>query len=466
MAIDKKLICFRKLEDFETQLAAGNILDYSIVFIQDAKKIYNRGTYYDCSGSDVDLSQYVDRNAYLMPNNGFSADSYFGISYLKNALYAAEKRFEVTCSGFSSGEPKNLFDGSYEASYDISQGQTGTINISNYGNNIIEGYPYGRLYLSFYFENTPEAISARVYCNYAAQGIGWHDLPLIEVKGNQGGIYCFDNEYYDVTQVEFTITAKSDINTALTEIDWNLNRGDLLNFPIVSKFAIPQILHGDYTFDGKVTLGEDVNLKTINGESIVGSGNIEISGGSSSGGSGAYSEVNHGTADTTFTLTPNTFHVWDEATSLILDFGSETSGVANEFLFQFTSGAIATSLTLPDDIKWVNDSAPTIAENMIYQISVLKGLASYLEFSNINLILFTVSKKSKYTYQAEEGMTWGEWIESAYNVDGYYVSSNIVRIDGMYRVVSYDENGNMNYSGITPTTTIIGGYTYGAYYDD
>ena len=52
MAIEKKLICFARLEEFERQLTAGNILDYSIVFIQDAKKIWTRGTYYDCN-SDI-----------------------------------------------------------------------------------------------------------------------------------------------------------------------------------------------------------------------------------------------------------------------------------------------------------------------------------------------------------------------------------------------------------------------------
>lgn len=125
------------------------------------------------------------------------------------------------------------------------------------------------------------------------------------------------------------------------------------------------------------------NIKTINGTSLLGSGNIVISGGGgSSSGSGAYAEVNHGTSDTTFTLTPNTFHIWDEVANLTLTLGSETSGVANEFLFQFTSGATATSLTLPDDIKWANDSAPTIAENMIYQVSILKGMASVLESDN------------------------------------------------------------------------------------
>lgn len=104
------------------------------------------------------------------------------------------------------------------------------------------------------------------------------------------------------------------------------------------------------------------NIKTINGTSILGSGDITISGGSSGGGSGAYAQVNHGTSDTTFTLTPNTFHVWDEVSALTLSLGDETAGVANEFVFQFTSGATPTSLTLPDGIKWANGSTPTIAE--------------------------------------------------------------------------------------------------------
>ena len=79
---------------------------------------------------------------------------------------------------------------------------------------------------------------------------------------------------------------------------------------------------------------------------------------------GAYPEINHGTSDTTLTLTltltPNTFHIWGEVTALDLSFGEETGGVASEFLFQFTSGATATTLTLPDTIKWANDEVPTI----------------------------------------------------------------------------------------------------------
>ena len=56
MAINKKLIHFNKLSDFESRLAANEILDTSIVFIKDAKKIYTHGNYYDCDPSDLEKS--------------------------------------------------------------------------------------------------------------------------------------------------------------------------------------------------------------------------------------------------------------------------------------------------------------------------------------------------------------------------------------------------------------------------
>ena len=143
------------------------------------------------------------------------------------------------------------------------------------------------------------------------------------------------------------------------------------------------------------------NIKTINGTSILGSGNItiEVGGGGSGsgGGSGAYAQVNHGTRDTTFTLTPNTFHVWDEVTSLTLTLGSETSGMANEFVFQFTSGATATSLTLPDGIKWAEVGAPSIKENATYQISILNNFAVILEYATQAVLIDNYCTYSDYT---------------------------------------------------------------------
>lgn len=57
MAIQKKLIHFKKLESFQEQLDSNNILDTSIVFIQDAKLIWTHGQYY---GSIDEIQTQLD----------------------------------------------------------------------------------------------------------------------------------------------------------------------------------------------------------------------------------------------------------------------------------------------------------------------------------------------------------------------------------------------------------------------
>ena len=95
---------------------------------------------------------------------------------------------------------------------------------------------------------------------------------------------------------------------------------------------------------------------------------------------------NHGISDTTFALTPNTLHKWDEVTELTLTLGNETPGIVNEYLIQFTSGATPTVLTLPEDIKWA--SKLTIKADTVYQISIVDNLAVFAEFSNSNVPTF------------------------------------------------------------------------------
>jgi hypothetical protein len=92
----------------------------------------------------------------------------------------------------------------------------------------------------------------------------------------------------------------------------------------------------------------------------------------------SYNKINHGTSDTTFTLTPNTFHVWDTVSNLSITLGEETLGVANEYMFQFTSGSKPTTLILPDSIKFNSDF--TVEVNKIYQISILNGLGTVMSW--------------------------------------------------------------------------------------
>ena len=169
-------------------------------------------------------------------------------------------------------------------------------------------------------------------------------------------------------------------------------------------------LSGYYTF---VRVGTTFILVNESTNSSSGSGNA----------SSAYPQVNHGTSDTTFTLTPNTFHVWDAVGSLTLTLGSETSGVANEYLFQFTCGIYPTSLTLPDSVLWA-DKNFTFNANKTYQISILNGYALGIEFGK-SLITFYIDGIS---YRAEEGMTYGQWVDSSYNTKGYYIHADFNKL--------------------------------------
>lgn len=85
-----------------------------------------------------------------------------------------------------------------------------------------------------------------------------------------------------------------------------------------------------------------------------------------------YKVVSHGTKDTTFALTPNILHVWDAVSSLNITLAAESEGIINEYMFQFTSGPTATTLSLPDTIKWVSE--PNIESNMIYQCSIINNV--------------------------------------------------------------------------------------------
>lgn len=90
--------------------------------------------------------------------------------------------------------------------------------------------------------------------------------------------------------------------------------------------------------------------------------------------------TNHGTSDTTFALTPNVLHVWGTVTALTLTLATPTdSTIVNEYMFQFTSGTTATTLSLPSSVTWV--AAPSINAGATYQVSIVNNLGVIAEFS-------------------------------------------------------------------------------------
>ena len=69
------------------------------------------------------------------------------------------------------------------------------------------------------------------------------------------------------------------------------------------------------------------------------------------GESGITTQVNHGTADTTFTLPSNQYHTWGEVAALTLTLAAEEAGVVNEYHFSFDSGDTATTLSIPESVQ-------------------------------------------------------------------------------------------------------------------
>ena len=198
-------------------------------------------------------------------------------------------------------------------------------------------------------------------------------------------------------------------------------------------------------YKGTVT-GVKINGTTKNPDAngLVDLGEISGGSGGSSGGSGAYAEVSHGTNDTTFELTPNTFHVWDEVASLTLTLGAETSGVANEYLFQFLSGSTPTTLSLPDDLKWPDDEPLTPEADKMYQLSILKGAVSVLSWSNApSTISFYIKALP---YYADRGSTWDTWVGSDYNTEGWQRFDDFVLNPDGNGVVAIDREQTVSLS--------------------
>ena len=99
------------------------------------------------------------------------------------------------------------------------------------------------------------------------------------------------------------------------------------------------------------------------------------------GDTGWLSLVNHGTADTTFALTPNAMHVWGEVSQLSLTLGTPIPNVVNEYAFEFQSPSTPTNLSLPATLKWCNDYVPSIRAGKKYQASIVNNMIIMVEVS-------------------------------------------------------------------------------------
>lgn len=253
MAIEKKLICFARLEEFERQLAAGNIKDYSIVLIQDAKKIYNRGTYYDCSG--ITQEQGDERYVRKITEDGMTVS---GIDQIRIPFSGMTYAFSESGNGNEDG-------------IILTSDITKTINgqsLLGVGDITIEGGSADNVYITDFTVNELQSIAGQSAESIQSQtsllyeAVVSHKIILVPYDTDEGfqgyGVavgYCEDMIYLTIL-----------LGGEFIDLELDLNNDEINGGQVA--------LRSWYNKQDRLVSG--TNIKTINGQSILGSGNIEI----------------------------------------------------------------------------------------------------------------------------------------------------------------------------------------------
>lgn len=113
------------------------------------------------------------------------------------------------------------------------------------------------------------------------------------------------------------------------------------------------------------------NVKTVNGASILGSGNIST-----------YRPLQTSTS-TSMTLTPNVYHrnTSTSLASLTITLGTASDNtILNEYFVEFTTRSAGTTVNLPSGVKWFNGEIPTFEASTTYQISIINNLGVVAKF--------------------------------------------------------------------------------------
>lgn len=136
-------------------------------------------------------------------------------------------------------------------------------------------------------------------------------------------------------------------------------------------YALPDAASGD---EDDILLSRS-SVKTFNGQSIFGSGNIEID--------GSYNRVYTDAVEVELqanTYTVVNIPVSDSLVITLSDVNNAT--LAAEYVIQFQVDATSNGaeLIVPDGVAWANGVLPAMTNGKTYEISFVDNLATFLEF--------------------------------------------------------------------------------------
>ena len=119
--------------------------------------------------------------------------------------------------------------------------------------------------------------------------------------------------------------------------------------------------------DKQDTLVSGINIKTINGNNITGSGNVNTE----------YPVTT--VSGSSVSMKPNTYYrLTTGQSSLTITFQNPTySDIVNEYLIEFVCGG---TVSVPDTIVWAGGKVPTFEEGKTYLLSVVNNLGLVAKF--------------------------------------------------------------------------------------
>lgn len=163
--------------------------------------------------------------------------------------------------------------------------------------------------------------------------------------------------------------------------DFSGNYNDLTNKPTIpSEVTETTVSNWGFTKNIGTITGITMNGASKGTSGVVDLGTVITSHQDISGKANKISVVQ--TSTSTIEINPNTFYKFGEVSSLNITLAAITdTSVLNEYMFEFTSGSTATTLTLPNTIKWLE--TPTIESNKIYQCSIVDNIGVLLGVSNV-----------------------------------------------------------------------------------
>lgn len=387
-----------KLEGLDEKIeAAGSAADIATEAATHAQSVAEHPTYigsdYYVYQWDYSKKSYVKSNTYVKGENGETPIFQQGTTTTLNPSDSAEVK--VTQTGTST-------DGSpiYRLDFSIPKGEKGQ-NGSGSGNVLVDtsNLQSSKTYL---FKPKQNGSAEGTFVEYEIPDIDTStlvtdseltealkskqdsisDLDSIRSGASKGATAVQPSSLHKVaTSGSYNdLTNKPTIPAEQVNADWNATSGKarILNKPTIPSAVTESTVSGwGFTKNtgtySKPSTGIPKNDLASSVQTSLGKADTALQSHQDiSGKQDKIAIVNHGTRDTTFTLTPNVLHVWGAVTKLTITLGTANNATMDEFMFQFTSGSTATTLSLPEDINWV--VTPSINPNKVYQCSIINNV--------------------------------------------------------------------------------------------